>query len=302
MIYYYDDNNNMRGFAIDDVKPRKVKKEERENIKVLNMKEGEKAVYDSARENENPIEETENKRLKDRINQRRKGIEKKIDLLKYKVAMKLSPRFNISYFDDNIREILLAKDREYISNNRNSHLYYEYTKFINDSLTYNKKRKNINILYELDGLDDTDLSFTQKALIKRIARNASRNDIAEYIKPRSKIKEFFKRMTQKRLKEGETEREISTEEIIKDLGNEPGFNINEFIKQQEEKIGRPISLEEQKDIVKQYMATQEVKPKEPETLRDRVKYDVSGKGSNHTRTITEENERTDSSSGREIDD
>ena len=94
---------------------------------------------------------------------------------------------------------------------------------------------DMNISYNLENLNNAQMTRAQKRLLKRIAKNDSRIGLAEYIKPKSRIKEFFDKIGQKLLTSGEkSETEYNRDDEIfstyKDLSNEPEFDFEQFCK------------------------------------------------------------------------
>ena len=94
---------------------------------------------------------------------------------------------------------------------------------------------DMNISYNLENLNNAQMTRAQKRLLKRIAKNASKIGLAEYTKPKSRIKEFFDKIGQKLLTSGEkSETEYNRDDEIfstyKDLSNEPEFDLEQFCK------------------------------------------------------------------------
>lgn len=158
-----------------------------------------------------------------------------------------------------------------------SNLAEQYITFVNDMIDGKDKfEDDITITYNLEQLRKSKLTKQEKRLIKKIAKNGKRNEISEYIKPKSRIKEFFERFTQGKLTSGE-EKEVSVEQKMvdnmKDLAGEEGFDINLFIKQQEQIQGKEFSLKEKNEIIQQY--GKEIISKQ-ENVRNRLKVKVPG--------------------------
>ena len=107
----------------------------------------------------------------------------------------------------------------------------EYDKDIMRSLSDD----DMQILYDLEKLNNAKATRAQKRLLKKIAKNASKIGLAEYTKPKSRIKEFFDKIGQKLLTSGEkSETEYNRDDEIfstyKDLSNEPEFDFEQFCK------------------------------------------------------------------------
>ena len=93
----------------------------------------------------------------------------------------------------------------------------------------------MKIIYNLEKLNSSNINMLQKKLLKKIAKNASKIGLAEYTKPKSRIKEFFDKIGQKLLTSGEkSETEYNRDDEIfsayKDLSNEPEFDLEQFCK------------------------------------------------------------------------
>ncbi len=141
----------------------------------------------------------------------------------------------------------------------NTNLYGQYIDFVRDMKDGKDKLENdIQITYNLENLREaTDLSWRERLMLRRLARNNQKYGIADYIKPKSRIKQFFERFTQKKLEPAALKQEYLTEEqamlqTLEDLGKESGFNIIQFIEQQEQAQGKSFSLEEKNKIIQQY--------------------------------------------------
>ena len=96
---------------------------------------------------------------------------------------------------------------------KNTSLIYDYMDQIDrlSSFEEGAKEDDMMIKYDLQNLHSTKLSFLQKGQIKSIARRNFIEGIAEYIKPKSRFKEFIDRFKQKALPEGK-EKETKREE------------------------------------------------------------------------------------------
>lgn len=96
---------------------------------------------------------------------------------------------------------------------KNTSLIYDYMDQIDrlSSFEEGAKEDDMMIKYDLQNLHSTKLSFLQKGQIKSIARRNFIEEIAEYIKPKSRFKEFIDRFKQKALPEGK-EKETKREE------------------------------------------------------------------------------------------
>ncbi len=57
----------------------------------------------------------------------------------------------------------------------------------------------VDITYNLENLSQSNLSAKEKRILKKVARIASKEGLANYTKPKSKIKSFFKKFTKKKI-------------------------------------------------------------------------------------------------------
>ena len=131
---------------------------------------------------------------------------------------------------------ILKNDKDF----RNTELAYDYLNQV-DRLTEidDKDNGDMNIIYNLQNIRSANLNIKQKRQIKALAKRNEKNNIAEYIKPTSKISKLFGRFKQKLLTAGtekkqEKVEELSREDMIystyKDLSQEEGFDFNQFCK------------------------------------------------------------------------
>ena len=140
---------------------------------------------------------------------------------------------------------------------RNTGLLVDYMEQINrlSSIDNNSKEDDMKICYDLQDLRSAKFGFLQKSQIKSIARRNYLEEIAEYIKPKSRFKTFMDRMKQKLLPTGNGSKEneyveAKKDEIItkqgedmpredriystyKDLSKEDGFDFDKFCEDME---------------------------------------------------------------------
>ena len=156
-------------------------------------------------------------------------------------------KYSIGNIDAQIYRIL--KDDKMF---KNTALVFDYMEQINrlSSLANIEKNDDMILKYNLQELGSTKLSFLQKSQIKHIANNNYLDGIAEYIKPKSRIKEFFERSKQKLLEAGNKAKVKQVEEsktgkhvkskyevlsrkdriyyLYREYSKEDGFDFNEF--------------------------------------------------------------------------
>ena len=88
---------------------------------------------------------------------------------------------------------------------RSTNLVEEYMDLVDrlSSIGEEAKDDDMMIRYDLQNLNKSELSFLQKGQVKNIARRNFIDGIAEYIKPKSKFREFIDRFKMKLLSSGE---------------------------------------------------------------------------------------------------
>lgn len=76
------------------------------------------------------------------------------------------------------------------------------------------KEDDMMIKYDLQNLHSTKLSFLQKGQIKSIARRNFIEGIAEYIKPKSRFKEFIDRFKQKHFQKAKKKKQREKKKVL----------------------------------------------------------------------------------------
>ncbi len=156
-----------------------------------------------------------------------------------------------------------------------------------------EKEDDVKITYDLENLKQIKrLSKREKKdikALKKFAKRSERAGIADYIKPKGRIKALLEKITQGKLIAGneraDSERnselfqeeapELSLEakqektiQLLNELAMEEGFDVNTFIQQQEAERGEPLSLDEKNKIIQVYQKTND------SDIRKRVKVKV----------------------------
>lgn len=161
---------------------------------------------------------------------------------------------DFTYFDN--VDIDLVNALLKIDSLKNSDLYEQYIAFIKDRVDgVEQKDTDVKIQYNLADLSKSkELFVEEKRMIKKLAKRNSKLDIAEYIKPKGLLTRIKERLTRKKLTGGEPEktREGQIEEELKSLADEPGFDIDLYYNQLEERYGEKLSSEERNRIAAQY--------------------------------------------------
>ena len=160
-----------------------------------------------------------------------------------------------SYFHGVDIEVANALSRNDIL--KDSNLYSQYINYVRDMMNGNEKLpEDIEVTYDLENLRDTDLNRKEKRFIKKLAKNSEAYGIADYVKPKGRFKAFWERITQKKLEKGDQAPNLSQdEEMVKDLqelGAEEGFDINQFIQQQELISGKALSLDQKNKLIQEH--------------------------------------------------
>lgn len=167
-------------------------------------------------------------------------------------------KYSIGNIDAQIYRIL--KNDKFF---KNTSLVYDYMDQIDRLSSFENEERDddMAIKYDLQNLNTTKLSFLQKGQIKSTARRNFMEEIAEYIKPKSRFKIFMEKMKQKSLPAGNQEKQAEEEkdDIItkqgeempredriystyKDLSREEGFDFEKFCEDME------LTPEERKEL------------------------------------------------------
>ena len=115
-------------------------------------------------------------------------------------------------------------------NGGTSQLGYQYLYYLRDLIRNDKEKgeNDIDIVYDLSDIKDSELSLRDRLTISRIAAKSQRLGTAEYIPAPNKIRDFFRGFKQKVLPEGNFEKVGNY--AIDDLVDEKGFDMNVFLK------------------------------------------------------------------------
>lgn len=143
-------------------------------------------------------------------------------------------------------------------NGSTSQLGYQYLYYLLRDLIRNNKEKgenDIDIIYDLSDIKNSELSLRDRLTISRIAAKSQRLGAAEYIPAPNKIRDFFRGFKQKVLPEGNFEKVGNY--AIDDLGDEKGFDMNVFLKQQEQAKGSELTEEEKENFMARYNENKE---------------------------------------------
>lgn len=136
-------------------------------------------------------------------------------------------------------------------------LFQQYIKNITNIIDGNEN--DINIMYDLEKISDAKKETPKDKIrqLKKIAKINSKNGIAEYIKPKSRIKAFFEKFTRKALNSAskQHENEDETVEMLRQLSTEDGFDINQFYKDIE-RNGEKLTSKRKEELNKIYSTNQ----------------------------------------------
>ena len=136
-------------------------------------------------------------------------------------------------------------------------LFQQYIKNITNIIDGNEN--DINIMYDLEKISDAKKETPKDKIrqLKKIAKINSKNGIAEYIKPKSRIKAFFEKLTRKALNSAskQHENEDETVEMLRQLSTEDGFDINQFYKDIE-RICEKLTSKRKEELNKIYSTNQ----------------------------------------------
>ena len=169
----------------------------------------------------------------------------------------LKRMIDTKYFSGVDIEIASALSRNDIV--KDSDLYGQYINYVKDMMDgLDKLPEDIKVTYDLESLRDTDLSRKEKRYIKRLAKNSEAYGIADYVKPKSRFKAFWERITQGKLEEGKpvpsqdrdedddrmrNTTEIRIMKLYDELSREEGFDVEQFIEQQKQVYGDNFTAE-----------------------------------------------------------
>ena len=123
--------------------------------------------------------------------------------------------------------------------NYNSNKVYMWSKFKEEVDTVLLKRENMRVLKDVKIPKEVVITSNLKETIQRAK-------IIVIATPTSAVREVAKSIS-----EYLTEEQAMLQ-TLEDLGKEPGFNIIQFIEQQEQAQGKSFSLEEKNKIIQQY--------------------------------------------------
>lgn len=142
-------------------------------------------------------------------------------------------------------------------NGGTSQLGYQYLYYLRDLIRNDKEKgeNDIDIVYDLSDIKDSELSLRDRLTISRIAAKSQRLGTAEYIPAPNKIRDFFRGFKQKVLPEGNFEKVGNY--AIDDLVDEKGFDMNVFLKQQEQAKGSELTEEEKENFMARYNENKE---------------------------------------------
>ncbi len=142
-------------------------------------------------------------------------------------------------------------------NGGTSWLGYQYINYLKDLIRNDKEKdeNDIDIIYDLSNIKDSELSLRDRLTIGRIAAKSQRLGTAEYIPAPNKIRDFFRGFKQKELPEGNFEKVGNY--AIDDLGDEKEFDMDIFLKQQEQAKGVALTKEEKENFMARYNANKE---------------------------------------------
>ena len=162
--------------------------------------------------------------------------------------------------------------------------YINYVKYMMDGL--DKLPEDIKVTYDLESLRDTDLSRKEKRYIKRLAKNSEAYGIADYVKPKSRFKAFWERITQGKLEEGKpvpsqdrdedddrmrNTTEIRIMKLYDELSREEGFDVEQFIEQQKQVYGDNFTAEMETKIKQE---NENIKGNGKDDIRKRVRVNL----------------------------
>ena len=125
-----------------------------------------------------------------------------------------------------------------------------------------------NIEYDLNNLNETDLTRSQKRQLKSVARKNQKNNIARYTKPQSKLQAFLNKFRQKAItageekeQQGEMSREDSIIATYENLHDYDDFSIEDFSKdmqltdEEKDKLAKYITEQKNKNPRKKFVDT-----------------------------------------------
>ena len=138
-----------------------------------------------------------------------------------------------------------------------SDLFKQYAENVKNTIDGNERK--INITYDLSKIKEAKGETPRDVIrqLKKMAKINSRNGIADYIKPRSKIREFFERFTRKSLSKPVERQEDRDDvaETLRQLSSEAGFDINQFYEDLE-KNGEKLTPERKQKLDAIYSANE----------------------------------------------
>lgn len=153
------------------------------------------------------------------------AIDKEVKPIKMSGKDKRDISRNVDRFSVKNVDVQLYRILKYDKAFRDSNLANEYMEQI-DRLTKGgeKDKTDMNIVYNLQNIREAKLSRSQKRQIKAIARRSDNFNLAEYIKPKSRLREILGKVKQNLLTAGE-EKEIET---MEKSSNQNAIDANSF--------------------------------------------------------------------------
>lgn len=153
------------------------------------------------------------------------AIDKEVKPIKMSGKDKRDISRNVDRFSVKNVDVQLYRILKYDKAFRDSNLANEYMEQI-DRLTKGgeKDKTDMNIVYNLQNIREAKLSRSQKRQIKAIARRSDNFNLAEYIKPKSRLREILGKVKQNLLTAGE-EKEIET---MEKNSNQNAIDANSF--------------------------------------------------------------------------
>ena len=170
---------------------------------------------------------------------------------------------NLKNIDIELYRILKESDQL-----NNTDINKQYIKFVNAMNAHVNLIDNISIEYDLNNLNETDLTRSQKRQLKSVARKNQKNNIARYTKPQSKLQAFLNKFRQKAItageekeQQGEMSREDSIIATYENLHDYDDFSIEDFSKdmqltdEEKDKLAKYITEQKNKNPRKKFVDT-----------------------------------------------